>query len=311
MTSASAKPAARSIPAVKHGEHRTSRFYRLRRLAGQNAREDCWYDMQILKAIAAHPLTSLQDALLIGMLMLGATVVALEYDLLRHGEGLSPQARRIQIEELLVLSGLLVGGIALFAMRRQNELRRDLRMAEEVHRLRGEANTDPLTGLPNRRAVLLALSQALEEGEHEGRVHAFFLLDLDGFKQVNDQWGHATGDHVLRLVADRLRAAARPTDLLGRLGGDEFALLAYDVGQEQASAIGHRLASALRAPIVANQCSNRVGVSIGVALLPSDGSSCEEILAKADVAMYRAKGLADRALDFYQPCSDGHLQIRA
>jgi diguanylate cyclase (GGDEF)-like protein len=244
------------------------------------------------------------------MLMLGATVLALEYDLLRHGDDLSSQARRIRIEKVFFLSGLLVGGIALLAMRRQNELRREIRMAEEVGRLRGEANTDPLTGLPNRRAVLSALAEALERSKHEGRDHAFFLLDLDGFKQVNDRWGHATGDHVLRLVVDQLRGAARPTDLLGRLGGDEFALLAYDVGREK-----HPQSVIYRwqrfAPIITNQCSNQVGVSIGVALLPSDGASCEEILAKADAAMYRAKGLAGRAVDFYQSPGDGQLQLRA
>lgn len=258
--------------------------------------------MHILRSIAAHPWTSAQDIVLLGMVMLGATVVAIEYDLLRFGDELTPATRRIRLEELLILSGLLFGGVFVFVLRRQHETRRDLTIADaiatNVQRLHKEANQDPLTGLPNRRAVMAALMAATSGPEQNHRTHAFYILDLDGFKRVNDRSGHGAGDRVLNLVVERLRAAARPTDLVGRLGGDEFAVLACDVDGAAAAAIGRRFIAALECPVVTETCAHEVGVSIGIAMIPLDGIVCEEIIANADAAMYRAKAHSESALAF-------------
>ena len=98
--------------------------------------------------------------------------------------------------------------------------------------------------------------------------HALFMLDLNGFKRVNDRYGHAVGDHVLQVVVERFRRVARPSDLLARLGGDEFAVLSYDVDKLGAQAIGKRFAAVLKNDIAADGHLHGIGVSIGAALFP-------------------------------------------
>jgi len=167
-----------------------------------------------------------------------------------------------------------------------------------VQSLRDEASRDPLTGLPNRRCLLDALAAATAGPLQDGRRHAFFLLDLNEFKRVNDEHGHAIGDRVLRLVVERFKAASRPSDLLARLGGDEFAVLAYDVDRDSAEAIGQRLILSLDKPIAMDLPSHQIGVSIGAAMIPEDGVTPEEILADADFAMYQAKAQKRSAMVF-------------
>jgi diguanylate cyclase (GGDEF)-like protein len=159
---------------------------------------------------------------------------------------------------------------------------------------------DPLTGLPNRRAMLAALAEATAGPRSDGRRHAFFLLDLNEFKRVNDLYGHAEGDHVLQVVVERFRKASRPTDVLARFGGDEFALLAYDVDRDAADAIGHRFIGALKSNIWVDGHAHEVGVSVGATLIPDDGVTVHEILRNADLAMYRAKEQGLSLLMFFE-----------
>ena len=164
--------------------------------------------------------------------------------------------------------------------------------------------------MPNRRAMLSALSEATAGPRFDKHRHAFFLLDLNDFKRVNDRHGHAVGDRVLQIVVERFRAAARPTDMLTRLGGDEFAVLAYEVDKEAASAIGERFIAALASPIRAEGHALSVGVSVGATLIPDDGITPEEILRNADVAMYRAKKADHSSLVFFAPAGKGPRRIR-
>jgi diguanylate cyclase (GGDEF)-like protein len=156
---------------------------------------------------------------------------------------------------------------------------------------------DELTGLANRRAVLAGLKQIDPE---DGGCHAFFLLDLNGFKRVNDSYGHAAGDNLLLVVAERLKRVTRPTDLLARFGGDEFAVLAGGVDYAGAKAAGQRYIAALDNDIWLDGIAYRIGVSIGAVLIPEDGAVFDQILANADAAMYRAKGGGASALVFYR-----------
>ncbi len=162
---------------------------------------------------------------------------------------------------------------------------------EEDRRTRHEADTDPLTGLANRRALERTLAGALARAGARGRVAAVLMLDLNGFKAINDSHGHAAGDAALREVARRLRRCVRERDLVARLGGDEFVVLLTDVGGSSGAAqeACERVDAALSAPIVLEQGEMTLRAAIGVATFPGDGADAPTLLAHADRAMYAAK----------------------
>jgi len=264
------------------------------------------------KVIVAHPQSSVQDALLLLALMLAALMLALQYDLFFFIKELSDAEREISLAEGVLLSLLLTASILVFIARRLSEQKRDLSLkvaAEiELREMTALALQDPLTGLLNRRAFLEALTEALKSPPANGTQHAVFLVDLDHFKRINDGHGHAAGDHVLEVVADRFRAAARPSDLVARIGGDEFAILAYNVDRDAAQKIGDRFLASLADPIRGGKHAHKVCMSVGVALIPDDGATDEEILRNADLAMYRAKDLHN-ALMFFEPEMADRRQI--
>jgi diguanylate cyclase (GGDEF)-like protein len=173
---------------------------------------------------------------------------------------------------------------------------------------RKEALTDELTGLANRRAVLHRVEQLCAEQV----PFTFALLDLDKFKEVNDGLGHAAGDDLLRLVADRLTPALRTGDLLGRLGGDEFAVVAIadHPTTSDAEALGHRVLKALQRPFLIRGMSIHVAASIG--LTRSGSGARTELLRQADAAMYAAKR-SGTGLAVYDPSrhadSSGNLAL--
>ncbi|UOY03024.1 putative bifunctional diguanylate cyclase/phosphodiesterase [Blastococcus sp. PRF04-17] len=179
----------------------------------------------------------------------------------------------------------LAVGCVLAALARVAITFREVRAFNEV---REQALTDELTGLPNRRA-LFAQTTAVLEGASAQRPAAFLLLDLDGFKEVNDSLGHHAGDHLLRQVGPRLRPALRTGDVLARLGGDEFAVLLPEAGLDEAEALAERLRQLLLQPFTVEGIRLHVGVSIGVASAPVPAATVEELLRCADVAMYAAK----------------------
>jgi diguanylate cyclase len=154
------------------------------------------------------------------------------------------------------------------------------------------AITDELTGLANRRRLLHELEGALAAPFHEGRQAdslALLLIDLDHFKEINDSFGHHTGDALLRQIGPRIRQVVRHGDLVARLGGDEFAVLLHGADTLKAAAVAQRISSLLEEPIDVGTASVRVGASIGVALAPEHARSSDELLRCADIAMYRAK----------------------
>jgi diguanylate cyclase (GGDEF)-like protein len=252
--------------------------------------------------------------LLLCGVMIGAVLLALEYDLLAFAHRLTTPERKLTLEEVIFLTALMVVGVVAFVLRRLREERRDHARAFaldlEIRELRQQATQDPLTDLPNRRAMLAALSEATSGPRCDGHRHAFFLLDLNDFKRVNDRHGHAVGDRVLQIVVERFRAACRPSDMLARLGGDEFAVLSHDVDREAAYAIGQRFMDALASPIQAEGHTHSVGVSVGATLIPDDGVTPPEILRNADLAMYRAKKAESSSLAFFEPASKGPRRIR-
>ena len=149
---------------------------------------------------------------------------------------------------------------------------------------------DPLTGLPNRALLAERAEVALSQAARRGRSIAILFLDLDGFKGVNDRYGHAAGDDLLRQVADRLRACIREIDTLARIGGDEFAALVAEIDDEsRAAEVAQRMIDTLRPTFAIGPNPVTLGISVGIAFHPYDGESIGAILQAADRAMYRAK----------------------
>jgi len=150
------------------------------------------------------------------------------------------------------------------------------------------AHHDPLTALPNRMLFQERLSFAVQGTS--GNVSALLYMDLDRFKPVNDMFGHAAGDTVLRVVGERLQGLLRKQDLVSRLGGDEFAvLMPHCTSQSDALHLAERLIQEVSRPIFINEASVNIGVSIGIAFAPQHGSTPEQLLRNADLALYRAK----------------------
>jgi diguanylate cyclase (GGDEF)-like protein len=154
---------------------------------------------------------------------------------------------------------------------------------------RAQARHDPLTRLPNRAALIERLSVAIAVTRREQSLLAVLFIDLDGFKAINDEFGHDTGDAVLRAVATRLSQHVRPQDAVARFGGDEFVVICEEVADRAgAEIIAARLARALADPIVVDDARVEIGASIG--LVVGDGRSRPaQLLRDADAEMYRGK----------------------
>jgi diguanylate cyclase (GGDEF)-like protein/PAS domain S-box-containing protein len=153
--------------------------------------------------------------------------------------------------------------------------------------LRHRATTDELTGCCNRAAILLALDANIKSGQRRAE-RAVLFIDLDGFKQVNDEHGHAAGDRLLRRIAERLRGAVREQDLVGRIGGDEFLILCPEIGgHEPAVALAERIAELLRRDVALSAGGRQA--SIGVAWSSGEAIDAEALIARADRAMYESK----------------------
>jgi diguanylate cyclase (GGDEF)-like protein len=163
-------------------------------------------------------------------------------------------------------------------------------LAEEREAFRHAALHDALTGLPNRVLLHDRLQQAINASRRHGRALALLMVDLDDFKQVNDDYGHESGDLVLRRVARCLEASVRSSDTVARLAGDEFAIVLPDCrSRESAEQTAAKIAAAVQQPIVLGDLQVAVGGSVGLAVFPDDGEDSDSLLNVADLAMYRAK----------------------
>ena len=209
---------------------------------------------------------------------------------------------------LVLAGGFAVLWLALFQIvaEASKSLRRQA--AENRH----QARFDTLTDLPNRRSLQESVEQSIATLP-EGRLAAFLLIDLDHFKEVNDTLGHDHGDRLLQEVARRLTGLMRPTDVLARLGGDEFAVVLHDVSSRDAvRRRAQEIHAALNLPVDLSSLSVVVDASIGIAAAPDDGTTMEELLKHADVAMYAAKNTAERVREYttdLDPYSHDRLEL--
>lgn len=148
---------------------------------------------------------------------------------------------------------------------------------------------DSLTGLPNRALLTDRIKQTLFAIERHNETYALAMIDLDKFKQVNDRYGHQAGDTVLREIAKRLRNTLRRTDTLARLGGDEFFAILPHADAEAALLIADKILQHLREPVLFEDKSMVIGASIGLVIVPLHGRDSDDLMSKADAAMYKAK----------------------
>ena len=216
----------------------------------------------------------------------------------------------------LVAAGRTIGLIEVTAARRDafdaravelaTMLAGEAAMALENARLydeiRHQALHDGLTGLANRVLFRDRVEHAVERGRRSGGQLALLFIDLDDFKTLNDNHGHARGDEVLAIVANRLAGILRPADTAARLGGDEFAVLLEDVvGESEALAVATRIADAIRQPVALVDTTLRVAASIGVAPGTGGAESADDLLRNADVAMYAAKQFSRGGAEIFRP----------
>ncbi len=170
-----------------------------------------------------------------------------------------------------------------------------------------QAFHDDLTALPNRAGLEKHMLEALDKARQGGRTLAVLMLDLDRFKGINDTMGHAIGDRVLVEISRRLRAGLRKNDVLARFGGDEFVLLIEDIDGASLSRRAHALIDCTTAPVELDSMELFLTVSVGMALYPAHGDQADELLRRADIAMYEAKSSQSR-LQTYRPGRDAeHL----
>ncbi len=214
----------------------------------------------------------------------------------------SGRARRAESTIANLLADPNVGAFVL-------NTRDDTYRAALQEQLRHQAFHDPLTMLANRALLSDRAAQALARSRRTGSSVAVMALDIDSFKLVNDRLGHLAGDHLLRSIARRLRAAVRPEDTVARIGGDEFVVLVDSVEQAQdALALAQRVHDSMRAPFELGGEEQAITLSIGVALDNAPHSNFEQLLSDADVAMYAVKSAGRDAIQLYEPSM--HEQAR-
>jgi diguanylate cyclase (GGDEF)-like protein len=219
--------------------------------------------------------------------------------------------REWEVDNLIFLVFVMSIGFVIFSYRRVKELAIEMnarRSAElEAKKL---ARHDPLTGLPNRRFFVEMLGEVLLTTTADSQS-AVLMLDLDGFKSINDAFGHAIGDRTLIEFAKRISAIMRAGAVLTRIGGDEFAIIVPNIKSlDDPTALARRIVAAVAEPFLIGQISTSVGVGVGIAIAPSDGRDPEILVQRADRALYRAKADGRSCIRFFESGMDTHVERR-
>ncbi|MGE6385256.1 putative bifunctional diguanylate cyclase/phosphodiesterase [Pseudomonas sp. NPDC078416] len=208
------------------------------------------------------------------------------------------------LDKLVLVTSLAVLGITLLtsvldARLESRTAQLSLSLKEANRELTQLALHDNLTGLPNRILLADRIDQAMRKADAQGSAFALMFLDLDGFKPVNDAFGHHVGDQLLRAVAVRMRENFHRHDTLARIGGDEFVLLVELEDAEEAVSVASRQVSLVSQPFSVQEHDLQVTVSIGISLYPGNGRTQQELLMNADAAMYHAKNAGKNGYSFF------------
>ena len=227
----------------------------------------------------------------LGAILIAATIAL---TLLTIGQFADLSDVAIALATVTVLAGMARAGVTVVDRLRESDRR---------------AITDDLTGLGNRRHLVDRLRAAIDSAGNEDAELALLLIDLDGFKELNDTLGHHAGDEVLRQIGPRLKHILRADDTLARLGGDEFAVVHAPGDEATASAAGLRLRAALERSFEVGDIRVHIDASIGIALFPEHARDALGLLQRADVAMYEAKRMRT-GHEVYLPSRDRHSRQR-
>jgi diguanylate cyclase (GGDEF)-like protein/PAS domain S-box-containing protein len=218
-------------------------------------------------------------------------------------------AEMLTISSVVAPDGQVSNYIGTFS-----DISRNSEAEAEIHRL---AFYDPLTQLPNRRLLVDRLQQAITASARSGRQGALLFIDLDNFKVLNDTLGHDKGDLLLQQVAERLTTSVRESDTVARLGGDEFVVMLEGLGLEpekaarQARMVGEKILAALNMPYLLGEHKHHSTPSIGVTLFGENHDTVDELLKRADFAMYQSKAAGRNTLRFFDPEMQAVVTARA
>lgn len=234
----------------------------------------------------------------VGMVEAGYDLTGFQYDTDRSEE--VRELKRITGIALAVTAilSLLITVFAVLYRRLKGEIKRRKAAEEEIRRL---AYHDSLTGLPNRNLFYDRFEQAIAHAKREASGFALYFIDLDGFKRINDEFGHAKGDKLLSDVGQRLQQSVRESDTIARVGGDEFVVLLPDIKtRDSAHQLGENLLQDIRRPYDIDGHPITISASIGITLYPSDERDIKALLHQADSAMYSGKKSGKDKLVFFQ-----------
>jgi diguanylate cyclase (GGDEF)-like protein len=216
-----------------------------------------------------------------------------------------------EMDDLIFVVFMLSAAMMIYGFRRYQDLSREIeaRTAAEQD-ARDLARHDPLTGLPNRRFFEEKLDECLGAVSATQQM-AVLMLDLDGFKTVNDTYGHSAGDKALSEFSRRVSSVLRPGTFLARIGGDEFAIIKPKIDcLDEATNLARRIAGAVAEPFNIDGVTAEFGVGIGIAVAPNDGTDPEELIRRADRALYRAKAAGRSSVRFFESEMDARVERR-
>src|SRR6202171_6241575 len=215
-------------------------------------------------------------------------------------------------DDFVLMSFMLFMCLMVFSFRRLQDLSKEVRgRAAAQHQPLKLARHDPLTDLPNRRLFTEKLDDALLRTRSEGWRTAVLMLDLDGFKAVNDTYGHVAGDRTLLEVGERMSKVIRPDPVLARVGGDEFAIVLPNIASlDDPAGLARRIVGAMAEPFMIGSAVTTLGISIGIAVTPDDGTEHHELVRRADRALYRAKAEGQSTIRFFEPDMDAIVERR-
>lgn len=195
-----------------------------------------------------------------------------------------------------------IGGIIESARDVTERLNKEKQLDQRHQQFKHQAHHDHLTGLPNRLSINIELEKMINEAERKSHIMALLFIDLDGFKPVNDQYGHDVGDDLLKIVASRLQNNIRDKDMAARIAGDEFVVLLHHLSKpEDAGHTADKLVKLLSTPYHIEDLAISISVSIGIGLYPQDCLEPTKLMRCADKAMYRAKENGKKSYCYYSP----------